>query len=145
MFYFISYLGCIKVYYNILLSLMLVFWTIFQFKYTYVSNMTKYFLFSYFLCPNIFIITISIIIIIVFMCLYANVLLMVYILLFILFFCFCILILCLTSVDVLYVWSGYVKDGLLFPFVSNFVFFVAFCALMKPLWLYSTMDEGSKG
>jgi hypothetical protein len=81
--------------------------------------MTKYFLFSYFLCPNFFIITISIIIIIVFMCLYANVLLMVYILLFILFFCFCILILCLTSVDVLYVWSGYVKDGLLFPFVSD--------------------------
>jgi len=51
---------------------MLVFWTIFLFKHTYVSNMTKYFLFSYFLCPNFFIITISIIIIIVFMCLYAN-------------------------------------------------------------------------
>ena len=62
----------------------------FQFKHTYVLNMTKYFQdgAARLLCHKFFIITISIIIIIVFMCLYANVLLMVTILLFILFVVF---------------------------------------------------------
>jgi hypothetical protein len=123
--FFISYLGSIKVYYNILLCLMLFLFNLKTYMCWIWANLSKMAL------RATFVITYLVLVVILYYYSVYVFLMQMYcyclILCCFLYLLFCFLILCLISVHVLYVWSGYVIDDLAFScrlkccFVSCFL------------------------